>query len=468
MQYIKPTQSDFIFCLPHKTNPFLMLKIKIPPYFLPEKKYILHILFTEFLNIPINIEIKDGVDWKIILPNNKLIIFSDSFFSKLGSRNYIKKENIPNAVKSFESQFTNHTATPILWGHINTEISENKITCQADIFASAFFMLTRWEEALEGNKDQLGRLPDENHLAVKFNFSHRPIVNEYTEMLKKMLLHFGYKVEDKHKYSVKITHDIDFFKKYSGLKSSAKSVGGDLLKRKSTRLAASSLKKIWHIKTGNKKDPFDTFDSLMKISEKYGTTSHFYFIPGKIGEDDAQYNIDNKKVVATIKKIIEKGHKVGLHASLNSYNQKDKFNTEVARIRAIHAEITEGRQHYLCFKNPKTWQLWEDAKLTGDSSMSYTHQGGFRCGTCYEYSTFNILTRKMLKLKQQPLIAMETALARTEPSPEELYLAFKKLIKTVKKYNGQFVLLWHNNNFNLPEWKKYNPVYEKIVAFAKP
>ena len=91
---------------------------------------------------------------------------------------------------------------------------------------------------------------------------------------------------------------------------------------------------------------------------------------------------------------------------------------------------------------------------------------GFRCGICYEYSVFNILTRKKLKLKEKPLIVMEGSFTTYQSNiqPEEMEEKIKLLIEQVKKYNGEFVFLWHNSSFNTPLWKKYQNIYGRILS----
>jgi len=74
---------------------------------------------------------------------------------------------------------------------------------------------------------------------------------------------------------------------------------------------------------------------------------------------------------------------------------------------------------------------------------------GFRCGVCYEYSVFDILNRKRLNLKEKPLIVMEGSFVTYQPNttPKEMENKIKNLISEVKKYNGEFVYLWHNSSF---------------------
>lgn len=74
---------------------------------------------------------------------------------------------------------------------------------------------------------------------------------------------------------------------------------------------------------------------------------------------------------------------------------------------------------------------------------------------------FNILTRKKLKLKEKPLIVMDGSLLtqekKTAPLMKEKILELKQ---KVKKYNGEFVFLWHN----IKEWREYNKVYEEVLT----
>jgi len=36
------------------------------------------------------------------------------------------------------------------------------------------------------------------------------------------------------------------------------------------------------------------------------------------------------------------------------------------------------------------------------------------------------------------------------------------MINEVKKYNGEFVFLWHNSSFNQKKWLAYRPLLEHL------
>jgi 16S rRNA C1402 (ribose-2'-O) methylase RsmI len=100
-----------------------------------------------------------------------------------------------------------------------------------------------------------------------------------------------------------------------------------------------------------------------------------------------------------------------------------------------------------------------------DSSLSYADREGFRCGVCYPYRVFNIITRKKLNLKERPLIVMEGSLTTYQNIiPQKMEEKIKFLMKKVQKYNGEFVFLWHNSSFNTSFWKKYEYIYENILT----
>jgi hypothetical protein len=128
--------------------------------------------------------------------------------------------------------------------------------------------------------------------------------------------------------------------------------------------------------------------------------------------------------------------------------------------------VNFGRQHFLRFEAPTTWQIWEDNNMKWDSTLSYADREGFRCGVCYEFPVFNFLTRKELNLYEKPLIVMEGSFTTYQKhiSKQDMIDKIVNLQNKVRKYNGTFVILWHNSSFNTPSWNKYKGVYEYIIG----
>lgn len=446
-----------------------MIQIKIPNNNLEERTYIIEVIFKEFLGLEYSTVIeKEAINWEIVLPDGKRIIFEDHFFNKNPSPlEYLKIENFPSKIIFEKNKFIVEKDIPVLYGTNNLKESNNQIICGIDIFASSYFMLTRWEEYVNKERDTHNRFLACNSIATKFDFLHRPIVNEYLEMLKNMMIYLDSNISFiNRKFNFLLTHDVDYINKWDTPKKFLRHLVGDIIKRKSPIEFIKSIIDYSALKLNLKKDPFDTFDYLMDISERINTKSYFFFMAEGVTRYDNHYKSDSKQVKDLIEKIIGRGHFIGIHPSYNAYNKNEQFLKEKNELENnLNTKITFGREHFLRFEIPTTWQIWNDNQMDWDSTLSFADKEGFRSGTCFEFSVFNILSRKKLTLKEKPLIVMESSfLYQKDISPEQMQQSILNLLNTVKKYNGTFTILWHNSSFNIYEWKKYRKIYERVLS----
>ena len=414
-----------------------MIKIQIPNNNINERKYILDIIFNEFLGLEYSLDIGSN-DYEIILSNEKVLTIKDTFFNKYpNDLEYLKLENIPSKIE------------------------------ELDIFAASFLMLTRWEEYVNKNRDSHDRFPAYESLAFKQGFLDRPIVNEYVEELKQILLELDstlkFKIQNSKLY---LTHDVDEIYMWKSWKQVFRVALGDIVKRKSLSLAMTRVAEYFLIKKSKIKDPFDTFDWLMDKSEAVGVKSRFYFMSGGVTTYDNRYKIDEPKSLELIKKIKRRGHIIGIHPSYNAFNDTIQFKKELDLLElTIGQKITEGREHYLRFSVPHTWQIWEDNNMKVDSTCGYADKEGFRCGTGDKFTVFNILTREKLNLKERSLVFMDdNHHSYNDISIDESYERVKSLIKISKKYKSSITLLFHNSIFtddkNIDFIKLYNKLLE--------
>ncbi len=445
-----------------------MLKIIIPNNNIPERRYIIDVLLHQFLNISYEITIsKVFNNYKIILPNYSFIIINDNFFSEYPKKgSYLNKNSIPINILCGNSSFFSEKNLPILFGTDKLEQSEIFIKTDIDIFATIFFMLTRWEEYVIKDRDEHNRFPHQSSLAYKNNFLNRPIVNEYIEFFWNMISSLDNSIRRKKRnFSLLLTHDIDEIERYLTPKNLIRALGGDIIYRKSLIKPFKTLNEYIQIKLGNKKDPYDTFEMIMDISEHYNLKSYFFFMAGGTTQKyDNRYDIKSDKSHKIINNIKKRGHYIGIHPSYNAYNNTLQFKKEKDALEEVSLlKIASGREHYLRFELPTTWQLWEDNEIEWCSNLAYAQQSGFRTGCCYPFSPFNILSREQLSILERPLILMEATFANEVKSVEEFNSLADYYFDIVKKYQGEFVLLWHNASFNEPTMREYNKSYLHIL-----
>ena len=447
----------------------IMLNIVIPPNNIQEREYLLKTIFNNFLKIPYKVTLSDNNTNEYILSieNGNKIIIKDYFFAIYPRKlEYLQKEAIPKKVTLTSNLLFKEKDTPILFGQDRVKIEEKRITSHIDIFATIFFMLTRWEEYVELTRDEHNRFPHEASLAYQHNFLHRPIVNEYIEFLWNMLVKIGYnKKRIERESSILLTHDIDEVLRYPTPTTLIKGLVGDIVYRKNPLLPFKTVAQYIDIKRGKKRDPYDTFDEIMDISDEFNLKSHFFFMSGgTTNKYDNRYDIYDNSVKETIENIKKRGHIIGIHPSYNAYNNSEQFKLEKASLEEVNqAPISCGREHYLRFEIPKTWQLWEDNGLEWCSNLAYPKKSGFRTGSCYPYHPFNILTRESLTIMEHPLIMMEATFIEEGKNPKKVTEMIDYYLKIVKKYNGEFVLLWHNASFNQHSLKAYSPIYKETI-----
>lgn len=98
--------------------------------------------------------------------------------------------------------------------------------------------------------------------------------------------------------------------------------------------------------------------------------------------------------------------------------------------------------------------------MSYDSTLGYADRPGFRCGTCFEYTAFDVVSDQPLSLRIRPLIAMDcTVIAERYlglGSTEAAYEKFNELKNSCRKVGGGFTLLWHNSFFcTVNDFKTY-------------
>jgi hypothetical protein len=454
-----------------------MIKIKIPENNINERKYIIDVIFSEFLGLKYTLEI-GSKNYEINLENDSSLVIEDHFFNKFSSDiEYLNFNHLPTTVNTVTNEFTTEEDLPVIFG-TDTIIVNNDgtrcISCGVDIFASSFFMLTRWEENINLKRDRYDRFPGIESLACKNDFLHRPIVNEYVEMLKNMMLKLDGDIKFKiHNSKLFVSCDVDqpFDCTVENISNLLRVGAGDILKRKSIKEFVKRVRRYILNKFGNYKyDENYTFDWYMDVCEKTGLKAAFYFIPDSREKGNGCYSLEDNKIQELIKYIDSRGHEIGVHGNYQTYQDKEKAKKQknmlddILSKLGISQKVAGNRQHYLRWDSAITPSVLEHAGFEYDTTGSYTDRPGFRYGVCYEFSMFDFLNRKKLALKQRPLIVMECSVI------DKLYLGLgwsEEALQTMKdlkqkcfQYNGSFSLLWHNSYFKNVEDKK---MFEELL-----
>jgi peptidoglycan/xylan/chitin deacetylase (PgdA/CDA1 family) len=452
-----------------------MIHIQIPHSYPEERSYILSVMFREFLGLDMDIELSNGQDTRITSSAEGQIIIPDGLFA-CPKEKWLAVSSLPRQPLEFWD--TNELGSgpslvspqlPIIYG---SPIIDGKwfrqdgqaIRLGLDIFGSAFFMLTRYEEVVKPDRDIHNRFPATSSLASEEGFLDRPIINEYLEILWACVKRLWPNLKRKRQeFETVVSYDVDFpfLHAFTTPFQMLKSCAGDVLLRHDSGGAIRRCSNWIKVRMGNlEADSYNTFNLIMDIIERHHLKSTFYFITSPRSKMDCNYSINHPLIRKLMRRIHERGHKMGLHVSYHSYldavqTQKEfEFLKKVCVEERVRQDQWGGRQHFLRWQTPITFKNLNDAGLDYDTTLSFADHAGFRCGICYEYPVFNVVTKEALHLREKPLIVMERTITNDEymglGKGELALLKIQRYKNICRRFNGKFTLLWHNQRFVAP------------------
>ncbi|MGI6478171.1 MAG: polysaccharide deacetylase family protein [Salinivirgaceae bacterium] len=335
-----------------------------------------------------------------------------------------------------------------------------------DIFAASFYLITRYEEYIKSKVDRFGRFDPRSSIAWQKGFLTEPVVNIWISWLKDIISKtYPELTLAEPKYKFVATIDIDnayayinkgFFRQTGGL---VRSLFKADFKGFSNRL------KVFF---GSQKDPYDTYDILDKIHEKYELTPYYFFLLANYGGYDKSVPYNNKEFQELIQDRAQ-NHIVGIHPSFSSFVDFSVLQHEVSVLsEIIGKDVENSRFHFVKFSLPGSYENLLNLNIYNDFSMGYPSRIGFRTGYAGDVNFFNLKTNKVTPLVVHPFHVMDAALnLYMKLSPDEAVTQARNLINKVKEVNGTFTLLWHNESLcGCGQWQGWESVYEQIVRHA--
>ncbi len=459
-----------------------MIKVAVPKICLDEQHYILDVLLSEFLGLSFQVEHYDCDVIEITVLGFEEKLTLDTSFFQLADRAWLRPESMPSLPlmqwvpgDDGVDAILVKKELPILYGKKGLIKKGKHWHLNLDIFGSAFFMLSRYEEFIEQKRDHHSRFPASASIAYKAQFLDRPIVNEYLEVLWfsfSSLWPFLQRKVRKPQNFITCDTDWPFNPAYYFFKPMIRLVGISLIKRYDLVKAFKVFYKFILSKLGVQiEDEFrENISWMMDVNEKAKNKVAFYFITYNTSPLDNIENINSLRMRLLFREILSRGHEIGVHPGYNTYDNPINFDKTVNELKALLEEesvqqsIIGGRQHYLRWDFSITPYLWEKNNLDYDSTLGFADRAGFRCGICYEFTMFDILNRKPFNLKQRPLVVMEcTVIASCYEGlghSEKSLARFNLLKKRSRMFNGDFTLLWHNNFFEHCKDKEF---YEELI-----
>jgi len=415
-----------------------------PPGWAPERSYALRVVCEELLGLPVAARVDPDARGSVALTvagHGGRVSVADGLFA-LDEALRLDPRSLP------ADDPPRLDGLPVIYGRPELTLADGEARLGVDVFGSAFFCLSRYEELVTSARDELDRFAAAQSYASRNGLLWRPLVDEWAALLRRALEHVWPGLPaPRREFRVVPTHDVDWPRAPEQGAGRRLAAAAASLLRRDARGAAVRLRAL-----AGGRDAFDTFDWIMAASEARSLRSAFYFIvDGPSPAEACGYGIDEDEIRSLLRACAGRGHELGLHGSLRSFRDPDRLRQERDRLLAVCREerIEQaswgGRQHYLRWDARETWPDWEAAGLDYDSTAGYHDATGFRCGTCAEFPVYDHRRRTQLRLRERPLVVMDVALEREEPSLDAAMRRIEQLKAACRAHAGLFTILWHNS-----------------------
>ncbi|HDR51647.1 MAG TPA: hypothetical protein ENN90_08525 [Mariniphaga anaerophila] len=420
----------------------------------PRIEYTTRLIFTTILQNEISFTTKSSEFLKSNLPK-----FNYSY-EKFGDEFYIKPHRFMHCKALIQPNIQ-----PV-WYNGEKFFFESSADSDLpfDPLAASFYLVSRYEEYLETEKDKYKRFPARESILEKYDLLKKPVVNIWARLMaEKLKTRFPKLQFPDPKFVFLPTIDIDNAWAYAnkGFWRSAGSIVKAVSKGNFTEAGNR-----YRVLRGKETDPYDTYDFLNETFKGNEDKVLFFFLLGNYKRYDKNVSWKNRQFQKLIRETAEK-YDAGIHPSYSSSKKKGKkkLANEIKKLEEILGfTVTKSRQHFLRLRFPRTYRRLLKAGIAEDFSMGYPSQTGFRAGICTPYFFYDLKREAPTALKIVPFQVMDVSLRNyMNLTPEQATVEIEQLMQEVKTVGGTFAYIWHNETLNEQDnWQGYREVFRKM------
>ncbi len=333
-----------------------------------------------------------------------------------------------------------------------------------DIFAAAFYLITRYEEYLPNIPDAYGRFAHRSSLAYREGFLKIPIVDLWVIELGKMIARKfpGFRFPER-RFRFVPTYDIDIAHSYRY--HSLKDRIGGLLKN-ILQARGSALKERLEVLFRKREDPFDTFQFLDQLTETFGLDPIYFFL---MAEKRKGYDKNISPHHPAMKQLIGKlasRNQIGIHPSWQSGDDPNILKKEIRLLSFLGDRmIRASRQHYIRMTLPGTYRLLLENGIQDDYSMGYGSINGFRASTSVSFFWYDLEKESQTGLRIHPFCYMEAnSYFEQRDRPEQAADELRQYFEVVRSVNGALITIFHNHLITQQQpWRDWRKLYHDFL-----
>jgi hypothetical protein len=359
---------------------------------------------------------------------------------------------------------------PLLFGEPRVERAGDVLIVHADIVASAYFLLTRYEEWLRPEvRDEHGRFPGRESLPFRAGFLDRPVVDEYARLLRKWVNEIGItRPRPARRFSVLLTHDLDTIGPPRGLLSAMRCLTRGL---GSPLEFGEALRNARWAAFSKRRHPYDNLDDLIDLDERlmrrFGSErcAAIHFVLPAV--EPMYGSVDRLR--SRMQAVAQSGADIGLHASYKAGENPRRIREERRFLQeSIGMPIEKNRHHFLRWREPQDGVEIGKGFVHWDATLGYADVAGFRLGVCRPIQLFDPTRQRLLPIEEHPLTVMDCTLDREMYMNLDEDAAFdyvRRLADRTWEHQGELVMLWHNTVLASTDQSYHRRLYPRLLDY---
>lgn len=333
-----------------------------------------------------------------------------------------------------------------------------------DVLAAAFYILSQYDEYLEQDRDDYGRLYAKGMRHVRKELHTQPIVDLWRlDLLRWLKSYFPEFTYNSTQFADVLTIDVDsaYAYLYKGL---YRTLGGFAKDFSNFKFGNAGKRLLTLLRL--KKDVFDTYDELGKLSETHQLKLIYFFLLADFKGQDVSISHKSTGLAKLIDKLALT-YTIGIHPGLYSHESEKKLSIEIGRLDKLTRRKTSiSRQHFLQFHFPNDAKKLSRQEIQQDFSLGFYDAVGYKNGTTLPVNFFDLNENEVLNFQMQSFCAMDATLVRyLKLNPEEAIAQLREMRKVCQENNLPFTLLWHNESLsNSHGWKGWKNILHEVFT----
>lgn len=284
-----------------------------------------------------------------------------------------------------------------------------------DVFAASFYLISRYEEYLPHVKDEHGRFQSKQSLAQQYQFISTPLIDLWIEELRLALIKDYPVLENKTNSSPEFMPLVEVVTPYKYLH---KSVFRNTVQWLKAVFQLNLWEMVEHplVLMGIRKDPWDTFDTLISLFSKKSFSIKVFFLFSKESYVDRGISPLNTSFQILIKKVADyfSVSLLASHATASSAKQLGKERSNLSKL--IHRPVDELRYAGGVTTAMDSYGNLLAQEIKSDFSLSYPNIIGYRASTAVPFYLYDLSNEIATNLKVFPVVANERYLSQNNPN----------------------------------------------------